>query len=446
MKIEPFEKGLLFWWVVIMILGSAQAGNVAAVEAKDRQPPSAKATLDVVFVLDNSGSMLKNDPKFITRKVVIDFLQGLQGGSRMGMVVFGQKASLAKELTDTAAQGARAGFVQSLGRIDYQGRFTNIPAGVERAIYELKTGGRKDAEKVVILLTDGIVDTGDRAEDAAAEAWLRDELTLESKKAGIRIFGVAFTDQADFRLIQTLSAKTDGEYFRAYRVEDIQGVFQKVRGIIEAPSSKPQAIASPPPPTVRTVAAPAKQPVPESPAAATTVNAAGWLPLAFSVLAVAIGTVVLFLVFKKRPHLPTHRPAKQVLSEDDGPSPPPPVRAEIIDAENILSKDVVSYQMERRSMSIGRDSGNDIAIPFESVSSLHATIEYRNGYFYLEDHRSTNGTFLNDKRAVENQPLRLKSGDKIQFSVYEFRFLLPDQSPYGETVILQKDAEKETSP
>ena len=92
-------------------------------------------------------------------------------------------------------------------------------------------------------------------------------------------------------------------------------------------------------------------------------------------------------------------------------------------------------------MSIGRDSSNDIVIPKESVSSLHATIEHKNGYFYLEDHRSTNRTRLNFNEIKENEPARLKSGDKIHIAVYEFRFLLHDQAPFGETVLLKRDEE-----
>ena len=42
---------------------------------------------------------------------------------------------------------AVARFLKSVDRIDFKGKFTNTPAGVERAIYELKTHGRKDARR-----------------------------------------------------------------------------------------------------------------------------------------------------------------------------------------------------------------------------------------------------------------------------------------------------------
>ena len=77
---------------------------------------------------------------------------------------------------------------------------------------------------------------------------------------------------------------------------------------------------------------------------------------------------------------------------------------------------------------------NTHVIARKTISSFHATIEYKDGYFYLEDLRSTNGTRLNDGKLSHNEPVRLKSGDKIDFSIHEFRFLIPDQTPLGETV------------
>ena len=44
-------------------------------------------------------------------------------------------------------------------------------------------------------------------------------------------------------------------------------------------------------------------------------------------------------------------------------------------------------------MDMGRDPANDLVVDDEWVSRVHASIEYRKGYFVLVD-RSTNGTYL----------------------------------------------------
>ena len=412
-------------------------------------PSPASATvettpLDIVFVLDNSGSMIANDPDFIIRQVVTDFLQNVGPGVRLGMVIFDTQATLAESLADIEAPETRSRLLASLDRINYQGQYTNTPAAVERAIYELKTNGNPDARQIIVLLTDGIVDTGNKTQDLENERWLKEQLTLESKKLGIRIFGVAFTDKADFRLIQTLAVNTDGEYFRAYQAEDIQGVFAKINRIVmQPPVIEPQVAVKPEvkplPAPVPQPAAPAPPPAPAEPSRKLVM-----VPLILSAVVVILGMVViLVLIFNRKGRDRAADEAARAEAARKAKADEQMIEAELIDAENIVASDSKSLILNKRHVSVGRDSSNDIVIPMEAVSSLHATIEYKNGNFYLEDNRSTNGTLLNDKKMAESKPVRLKSGDKITFAVYEFRFLLPDLAPFGETVMIREaDREK----
>ena len=412
---------------------------------RDSQYKSLK--VDLIFVLDNSGSMIKNDPRFITREVVTNYLKNLKDNFRVGMLVFDQDARLVEPLTAMTTPTLREKFLNSLDTITYKGQFTNTPVAVERAIYELKTNGRQEAQKIIILLTDGIVDTGNKNRDLEGEKWLREDLSLESKKAGIRIFGVAFTDKADFRLIQSLAVQTDGEYFRAYNTEDIQAVFKTIDQIILEPVTKVQAAepaqlteAAPVvPEKVAPVELPAAPVEPEPPAKITAP-----IPLLLSgIIIIVIIFAYLVYIKRKKDVLIRADSSKGVHSghdEDELPTEP----AELNDADNIITDTSVSLSLplDKKVIRIGRDLSNDIVIPRKSVSSFHATIEYKTGYYYLEDHRSTNGTKLNKKRIRENTSIRLKSGDTIHFADCEFRFLVPDMAPYGETVMIQRDALK----
>ncbi len=71
--------------------------------------------------------------------------------------------------------------------------------------------------------------------------------------------------------------------------------------------------------------------------------------------------------------------------------------------------------MEGATVSIGRSSNNDIAIPEQHVSRQHAVINYRDGIFMLTDLNSANGTFVNDAQLSE--PFPLASGDEIRLYV-----------------------------
>jgi len=401
--------------------------------------------VDVIFLLDNSGSMIANDPKFITRDVVTDFLMNLKEGFRVGMVIFDQDATLIEALSsiDTVADGER--FMESLARIDYKGQFTNTPSGVERAVYELKSNGREDAEKIIILLTDGIVDTGNKEQDIAGEAWLRDTLSMDCKKAGIRVFGIAFTEMADFRLIQTIALKTDGEYFRTFNSEDIPAVFDKIYQIISTPAAEsPRAhVIKTEPVQIQPIII--RQPASSSPQAETANKIFNPISLVLSGLIIVVIVVVVLIYLNKNRELS----AAQTAQGRVGALPaqePPKGQAELIDTENVVTETDLSVPITSNVVKIGRDESNDIVIPKDSISSLHATIEYRNGYYYLEDHRSTNGTRLNNLKIKENIPMRLKSGDKIQFAIFEFRFLMPEMAPYGETVMIQGNTEPQLKP
>jgi pSer/pThr/pTyr-binding forkhead associated (FHA) protein len=118
----------------------------------------------------------------------------------------------------------------------------------------------------------------------------------------------------------------------------------------------------------------------------------------------------------------------------------------LIDVTKVSLDGLLPFSVDKRHMSIGRDSSNDVVIPRETVSSFHGTIDFVDGYFYVEDHRSTNGSYLNGERLSENQAVQLKSGDRIDFAEFEFRFIIPDHEPRGRTVVLERSSVKSEMP
>jgi len=201
--------------------------------------PACAAARDVMLVLDNSGSMKKNDPEFLMGTAVTQFIRNLKGDVHAGMIIFDQSVRLAVPLMELS-DASRPRFLESLHSVNYKGLFTDSPAAMERAIYELKMNGRPDAERSIVFITDGIVDTGDKQRDFEKDRWMRDTLTADARDAGIRIFSIAFTNEADFQLIQSLAQKTGGEYYRAFTAAEIPRVFDRINTAISR--SPPAAV------------------------------------------------------------------------------------------------------------------------------------------------------------------------------------------------------------
>ena len=461
---KPAEKGLfgvtaLFLiWLVLFCAAAPVYGK--STDALNEPGVMNVPKTDIIFVIDNSGSMKKNDPDFITRDVVTNFSYALLGDAYLGMVIFDQDARLLESL----AREPDDRILESIKQVDYSGKFTNSPAGIERALYEFKKNGRLGSEKAIIFITDGIVDTGDKQLDIEKERWLKDELAEESRKAGIRIFGIAFTEKADFHLIQSLAFKTDGDYFRAYKAVEIPDILSRIldslhtsqetasestkgAGTTAALSQEPQNIPAGTGQTAMTAqvkgqagrgkAAPAEGYHKPDQKIWETYRT----ELALGIAALVLVSAILLLLFFRTSSGTSAAPDLQS-REQDRADPPDQSRSEakLIDVSSASSKSDFPLDLGKSRITVGRDAGNDISIPHKTISGFHATFEFKDGYYYIEDQRSTNGTKLNSVLLKKNQPVRLKSGDRIDFSEFEFRFILLDQDPAGKTVILGSSA------
>ena len=82
-------------------------------------------------------------------------------------------------------------------------------------------------------------------------------------------------------------------------------------------------------------------------------------------------------------------------------------------------KVVACFDVTKDTTTVGRIPGNEIHLPVSSVSMHHAKIISFHNNFFLEDLRSTNGTFVNGHRVNK---CVLKAGDKISFARVEMEY------------------------
>jgi pSer/pThr/pTyr-binding forkhead associated (FHA) protein len=82
------------------------------------------------------------------------------------------------------------------------------------------------------------------------------------------------------------------------------------------------------------------------------------------------------------------------------------------------------FQLDRKSVTLGRGSDNDIAIDCGSVSVKHAEMRRVDGGYELRDLGSTNGIKQNGER---REVIRLRNGQAVTLGDVEFDFLLTDE-------------------
>lgn len=138
---------------------------------------------------------------------------------------------------------------------------------------------------------------------------------------------------------------------------------------------------------------------------------------------VILGVVILIVVFRKK--------SKYSKNDDSGSgeivSRMP--KASLRDIREITGKH--EYPIKSPSFSIGRAPKNQVVIDKPTISTRHATIEFRENAFYLVDQRSTNGTTANGQKITTE--LRLKHGDRIGFDQYEFIFAVEEFADEAKT-------------
>jgi pSer/pThr/pTyr-binding forkhead associated (FHA) protein len=97
------------------------------------------------------------------------------------------------------------------------------------------------------------------------------------------------------------------------------------------------------------------------------------------------------------------------------------------------------FQLDRRVVTLGRGSDNDIVIDCGSVSGSHAEMRRREGGYELRDMESTNGIKLDGERM---SVIPLRSGLSVKLGDVAFDFQLSDE----ECEALEREKPAEESP
>lgn len=77
------------------------------------------------------------------------------------------------------------------------------------------------------------------------------------------------------------------------------------------------------------------------------------------------------------------------------------------------------YHFTNPEVTIGRDPLSDLHLADRTISAQHSRLTYHHGQWWVEDLRSTNGTFLNGE--VVDEPLVITTGDELRCGQVVFK-------------------------
>jgi hypothetical protein len=384
----------LLWTTAFLLL--VVISNCASAIAQRSVP------LDVLLVLDQSRSMRQNDPKRMVAQAVSQFIQQLPAEATAGLVLFGSQAWTVQTLAPLNEEHRRQ-LLASIADIRYADAQSNPAAAVDAALDEFRSRSRAGSVSLIVLLTDGGIDTGSKTRDAEIQHLMETQVLAEVRKQKVRIYPIAFTTDADLSLLQKIARGSGGESYLALTPDALESVFGRlttaIDKLIKLPPGEPQ-------PAVETTEAPEdlKQPVASTPASASAPAGFSKAWLAISLLAV-IGLVAGGYFF-----------LKPKLTRQHGEPVP---EASLTDLRTGKS-----FRIDKKVVQIGRKADNDLVIAEQTVSGQHAKIRYKKGKFYLQDLQSANETKVNGQKVVGE--VELRSGDVVRFDQFGYTFKGPD--------------------
>jgi hypothetical protein len=385
----------------------------------------------VALLIDTSGSIRPQDLAK-AREISRGLLEGLPPDGQIALFTFDDQSRLVLPRTSY-----RAAISKAVEGVHVAGQWTALNDALYDAGRYLRDA--PSSRKAIVLITDGL--------DENSAVNLDDALSVAQASA-IPVYAVGVGHAQD-RILRRIAKLTSGEYESG---EKARG--EMIAGSIARLSVTPSPIASPA--TAALGGLNKREPAPAGPAVETKASAPSRLGSVG--LLVGAGVVLIALVAATA----TRRRAKarcptcgrelpdplatcvfcaakesEVLRADselrsDVTLPPvlgDTVMARLDGTEEFLEKTITLRENPfltitkgpgqgqlfpihlRSPTSLGRAKANDIVLSDVAISSQHCRIRVEEGRFILHDLRSTNGTYVNEKRVSR---YALNEGDTIK--------------------------------
>ena len=379
---------------------------------------AAQESVHLALLVDTSGSIRKPDQAERNR-LAEQIARSLPRGSDVAVYRFDDQPKLIVPRTSNPDEVAQATATLGAG-----GRYTALNDAVFDAARYLADGPA--GRRAIVILTDGLDENS---------ALIAEDGVNEARERRIPIFTVGIGSVQE-RYLRRIAKLSGGEYFAprtdaaaiTARVAELTPVSATEARSAQAPAAATAAAAAP--------AAASARPNVVAPAASAS---ATWPILAGLAFLVLLALGALGFVLLRRPASTGGHAAPVPAALDEvalGEPEDVTLVARMQDLHPEGSTLVLTlkpllhvtkgpnfgkfYEVNLdSSTSIGRAKGNDIVVEDRAISSQHCRIRPLGGVYELIDMKSTNGTFVNERKVARTN---LSPGDTIKLGETAMQF------------------------
>lgn len=194
--------------------------------------------VDAVLVIDSSGSMKHTDPRRLRVPAAKLFISLLSSSDRIGLISFSDDGYPIAHLTQ-ADRPHQAGLLASVEKISAKGAYTNLHAALAKGYEMLQREGDSKRRRMLVLMSDGKMDTGDFDKDEALKEKIRSEMIASLAQEGIEVYTIAFTEASDMALMEQISVQTAALSRIASNDRELHRVFSEIFESAKQPDMLP---------------------------------------------------------------------------------------------------------------------------------------------------------------------------------------------------------------
>lgn len=230
LKMRKMGKRVLLLSMVILLCIQSM---VLCAAAKRENNTLLSNRYNVVFVIDESGSMLQTDPEYL-RYEATDLFLGLMSkeGNYVGTISFDNKVIYSQNIMQVNSNEDKSTVSDAIKTYSAAHGDTDIGNAMQQAVKMLQENANPDLPSTIVLLTDGNTDLDNNPDVVSKEEeeslQKKSEAISQARAANIPIYSVCLNEngKADFSETRQISDATGGEAKEVTKADDLKKVFE----------------------------------------------------------------------------------------------------------------------------------------------------------------------------------------------------------------------------